>query len=99
VNGRLPPGTDLGRWIHQYGKYINESGRAKTFKLDTAMVYTGRRIDATELGAWILSNNATLKYLRLWEDANDAHMTWMLDRSAENLATFKRKEAAACKLP
>jgi hypothetical protein len=64
VNTRLPPGTDLGRWIHQGGKYImGDPERKMDFKLDTDVEYTGRRIDVTELGAWILSNNATLSWL------------------------------------
>jgi hypothetical protein len=69
------------------------------FKLDTDVEYTGCRIDVTELGAWILSNNATLKYVRLWEDENDALLASMMDRSAENWATYREKRTVACKLP
>jgi hypothetical protein len=69
------------------------------FKLDTDVEYTGRRIDVTKLGAWILSNNATLKYVRLGEDENDALLAWMMDRPAENWATYREKHTVACKLP
>jgi hypothetical protein len=42
---------------------MGDPGRKMDFKLDTDVEYTGRRIDVTELGAWILSNNATLSWL------------------------------------
>jgi hypothetical protein len=100
VNGITPPGTDLGLWINQYGKYImNNPGGTTAFKLDPKANYTGRRINVTELGAWILNNQATLKYVRRWEDANDARIAWMLDMSAENLAELTIKETLARSLP
>ena len=100
VNGRLPTGTDLGLWINQYGKYIaNDPERPTSFKFDPKAKYTGRRTDVTKLGAWVLNNNATLKYVRLWENSNDARLAWILDRSAENLAELTIRENLARTLP
>jgi hypothetical protein len=100
ANRRLPAGTDLGRWIHQYGGHIKrDPHKTQPFKFDHKAEYSLRRIDFTELGAWVLNNDATLKYVRLWEDANDARMAYMLDRSAQNLAMLEAKENAAFQIP
>jgi hypothetical protein len=100
VNGVTPPGTDLGIWINQRGKYImNDPDGTTAFKVNPKAEYTGRRINITELGAWILNNNATLKYARRWEDSNDARVAWMLDMSEENLAELTIKEMRARNLP
>jgi hypothetical protein len=53
--------------------------------------YGGRRISSQELGAWILNNNATLKYVQRWEDANETRVAWLLDRTAEKKAKWEEK--------
>jgi hypothetical protein len=100
ANRRLPAGTDLGRWIHQYGGHIKrDPHKTQPFKFNHKAEYSLRRVDFTELGAWVLNNDAALKYVRLWEDANDARMAYMLDRSAQNLAMLEAKENAAFQIP
>jgi hypothetical protein len=104
LRGPVPKAADFGQWIKQYGLYIerviNKNEQSVfSYNRDVTKDYKGRRIGFIELGAWLLSSNATLKYVQMWEDADDADMKYRLDRTDANWEAYKTKTEAARRLP
>ena len=104
VNGATPKNVEFGHWVHQYGLYIKKYDsegheRKFEFKYDSTHVYSGRRITFEELGACILNSDASLKYVRLWEKANDAYVEWLFSKTDATLQAFQYRMQNARALP
>ncbi|USP74892.1 hypothetical protein yc1106_02166 [Curvularia clavata] len=106
VNKCLQEDPNLGKWINQYGKYIELQHISKTppsqklpFEFIPDLDYSGARISFQKLGAWILNSDASLKYVKLWEEANEAHVAYLMEQTVDNWEKFKERMERASALP
>lgn len=74
-------------------------GKKYKFKYDGNLSYNGRRIQIDELGAWVLNNRGTLKYVHLWEAATEAQLNFRLGKTAAKLQILQQCVGRARALP
>ncbi|EUC40105.1 hypothetical protein COCMIDRAFT_9959 [Bipolaris oryzae ATCC 44560] len=101
VHDRLPKDHDLGNWIYQYGQHMlkcKNDRKLSPFNYKPNQAYSGPKVGFQELGCWIFRNNVCLRYVKLWEAADEAHMKYLMDRTDAHWSDYKAKNAKLCEI-